>query len=111
MSKREEWRKARVGIENDRRIRFTDEKKSKCKELYEKGVSINEIARVLSVNKRTIQFFLFPERLERNKELRKIRGGSKIYYDREYNRETMRKYRQHLVDLKRVERKLENEKS
>lgn len=104
MSKREEWRKARVGIENDRRIRFTDEKKTKCRELYENGVSVTQIANDLDISKRTIQFFLFPERLERNKELRLKRGGWKQYYDKDENRESMRNYRNHLEELNQIER-------
>ena len=49
-------------------------------------MSIHAIARLYGVSKRLIQFVIFPDRAEKNKELRAVRGGSKRYYDRERNR-------------------------
>lgn len=57
------------------------------------GVSITKIAKDFKVNKRTIQFILFPERLKKNKELRADRGGSQIYYDREKHNEAIKSLR------------------
>lgn len=50
---------------------------------YGRGLSITKTAKLFQVNKRTIQFILFPERLKKNIELRRDRGGSAIYYNRE----------------------------
>jgi hypothetical protein len=60
---------------------------------YEKGTSINKLAKDFKVNKRLIQFILFPERLKKNKELRADRGGSKIYYDREEHNQAINNLR------------------
>jgi len=61
----------------------------------EESKSISGLARMFNVSKRTIQFILFPERKARNIELRKARGGSKIYYDKEKHTEATRKHRQY----------------
>lgn len=63
---------------------------------YQRGESINGIARMFNVDKRLIQFELFLERKDRNVKLRADRGGSKIYYKggEEWN-ETMREHRRY----------------
>lgn len=62
---------------------------------HARGMSIRAISKLFRVNKRLIQFILFPEREERNKELRKARGGSKPYYDKEKHREVMKEHRRY----------------
>jgi hypothetical protein len=42
----------------------------------------------------------YPERLEKNLQDRKARGGSKQYYDKIKWRETMKEHRQYKEDLK-----------
>ena len=69
-----------------RRVKLLPKDKEKIKQLHAAGTSINGIARAFNVSKRLIQFILFPDRAEKAKELRRQRGGSKIYYDREKNR-------------------------
>lgn len=69
--------------EYNRRVKLLPKDKEKIKQLHATGTSINGIARAFNVSKRSIQFILFPDRAEKAKELRKQRGGSKIYYDRE----------------------------
>lgn len=59
------------------------------------GASINSIARMFRVNKRLIQFILFPERLKKNKELRADRGGEAQYYVREEHNAAMKEHRQY----------------
>lgn len=81
----------------DRRIKLSDADREEIRNLT--GLSINEIARRYGVNKRLIQFILFPERLARNKQLRKERGGSKIYYDRQKQAEYTRKHRRYKHEL------------
>jgi hypothetical protein len=66
---------------------------------YNQGSSITSIAKMLKVNKRNIQFILFPERKEKNLKDRKLRGGSKQYYNREYHNSAIRKYRRHKYNL------------
>lgn len=94
------YKSEKIKIEHtkhDRRIKLTPEDKEDIKELT--GMSIRGIARLYGVDKRLIQFILFPERYEKNKRLRKERGGSKIYYDRTKNTITQRKHRRHKQNL------------
>ena len=86
--------------EFDRRIKLNDFDKQNIIGLYKHaGESINQLARLFNVNKRTIQFILFPERLAHNRELRLLRGGSKIYYNKDSHNDSvkrMRRYKQQL---------------
>lgn len=59
------------------------------------GASIHSIAKMFKVNKRLIQFVLFPERQKRNVELRQDRGGTMIYYDKQYNNEKQLEHRKY----------------
>ena len=54
---------------------------------------INQLARMFKVNKRSIQFICYPERAERNRQLREDRGGSKKYYNREKHTEAIKSLR------------------
>lgn len=67
--------------------------KEMVKYWHERGMSINGIARMFKVNKRLIQFILFPERHKKNLQDRKARGGSKIYYQKEHHTKAMRDHR------------------
>lgn len=68
--------------------------------LYAEGRSINSLSKQFNVNKRLIQFELFPERKEKNYQNRLERGGSKIYYKGgEEWAETMRTHRRHKYDV------------
>ena len=93
------WLTSKVGKENDRRIKFTEEKKNQCELMYLQGIAIKEISREIQISVRAIQFFLFPERLEACKERRKERGGSKIYYDTEKQKESMKEHRTYMKKL------------
>lgn len=77
----------------DRRRKLNDLDRSNIKLAYERGVSINGISRQFKVNKRLIQFILFPERKELNLQHRKDRGGWKQYYDKEKWQKTMAEHR------------------
>lgn len=68
----------KLGRTRSRRVRIKDP--AVVRELYRDGQSIRGIARKFDVDKRTIQFILFPERLKRNLELREARGGWRQYY-------------------------------
>jgi len=56
---------------------------------YQAGDSIRSLARAYSVNKRLIQFILFPERVEAARANR----DWKNYYDREKHRQAMARLR------------------
>ena len=90
----------RVGKEFDKRRKLTDEDKENIKSDYETGFfSIRGLARKYEVDKRTIQFILFPERLEECKKRRAERGGSKIYYEKEKHQKSMEQHRAYKKDL------------
>lgn len=67
----------------DRRCKLLPCQKEMVFYWYEKGLSINAIARLFKVNKRTIQFILDPEKLKKNREKYKDRGGWQHYYNKE----------------------------
>jgi len=73
--------------------------KEMCIYWHNKGISINKIAKMFQVNKRTIQFILFPERLKKNIELRRERGGSMIYYQKEKHSEAVKDHRNYKQKL------------
>ena len=73
--------------------------KEMVKYWHEHGSSINRIARMFKVNKRLIQFILFPERAKKNRELRQDRGGSQIYYVKEKHTQAIREHRNYKQEL------------
>jgi hypothetical protein len=91
--------KYRLNKFTDRRVKLLPCQKEMIVYWHNTGHSINGLARMFKVNKRMIQFILFPERLELNKQHRRDRGGSKVYYDKNKHRESMaehRKYKEHV---------------
>ena len=86
-----------AGGKYDRRIKITEQDKEDIRNI--KNMSIRAIAGLYGVDKRLIQFVLFPERYERNKRLRAERGGSKIYYNKEKNTETQREHRKYKQEM------------
>jgi DNA-binding XRE family transcriptional regulator len=85
--------------EHDKRVKLTDEQKEKIKELYGK-ISQRKLAKMFNVSRRTIIFIGDNEKYQHNLELRRLRGGSAIYYDREKHNIAMKKHRHHKQDLK-----------
>ncbi len=84
----------------DKRIKLTKTQKKEIKDKYDTGrYSIRGLSKKYNVNKRLIQFILFPERQKLNIEQRKERGGSKIYYDRIKNNAYMQKHRKHRQEV------------
>lgn len=89
-----------IPIEKDRRVKLTDADRARIKDLHAEGnTSIRALARLYGVDKRTIQFLLFPERLEKNLADRAVRGGSTQYYEVSAHRVAMREYRRHMNAL------------
>lgn len=76
-----------------RSVKLLPCQKEMIKYWYEMGSSINGLARMFKVNKRTIQFILFPERLKKNKIDREARGGWKQYYNKEEHKESIKDHR------------------
>lgn len=64
----------------DRRCKLLPCQKEMIHYWYMHGASINGLARMFHVNKRLIQFELFPERKVKNLKDRADRGGSSVYY-------------------------------
>lgn len=83
----------------DRRVKMLPCQKEQAARMYEAGVSITSIGKWFQVNKRSIQFLLFPERHVKNLADRAERGGSKQYYDKDKWRETMADHRQYKKEL------------
>lgn len=79
----------------DRRTKLLPCQKEMVHYWYAKGHSINGIARMFHVNKRAIQFLLFPERLRKNLSDRQDRGGSMTYYKKDYNTEAIKEHRKY----------------
>lgn len=89
-----------ANTDNDRRIKLTDLDKEEIVNIRkDEGLSYNQLAALFNVSKRTIYWIVNPEKLERNKELRKERGGWKSYYDKEKNSEAIKKTRKHKQQL------------
>ena len=60
---------------------------------------------MFKVNKRLIQFVIFPDRQKKNIEDREARGGTKQYYNRLEHNEAMkdhRKYKHNILTIKQI---------
>lgn len=86
-----------AGTKHDRRIKLTDADRDEIKELV--GMPIRAIARLYGVDKRLIQFILYPERAEKNKLDRANRGGSAAYYNKDKQRMYMKNHRHYKQEL------------
>lgn len=86
-----------AGTKYDRRRKLTEADKEEIRELV--GLSVREIARRYGVDKRLIQFILYPERLAKSKLDRASRGGSSAYYDKDKQRDYMKKHRRYKQEL------------
>lgn len=79
----------------DRRTKMLPCQKERAKQLYEEGMAIRAIARMFHVDKRLIQFLLFPERQKKNLQDREKRGGWKQYYDKDIHKEATKEHRKY----------------
>ena len=77
----------------DKRCKLLPCQKEMVVVLYERGESIRGLSKIFHVDRRLIQFTLFPERHERNLLLRQQNGGTKQYYEKDKNTLSMSKYR------------------
>ena len=74
---------------DDLRVKIYKSEHQKIKTLHKGCMAIRAIAREYEVDKRTIQFILFPERLAKAKE----NYNWKHYYTKEKRREYQKKHR------------------
>lgn len=82
----------------DRRVKLTDNDRVEIQKL--KGrMTQSAAAKMYNVSRRIIQFIWFPEQLEENKRARKLRGGSKQYYNKEKHRKAMKEHREYKKKL------------
>lgn len=80
----------------DRRVKLIPCQREMVHYWFRNGLSINKIAKTFKVNKRLIQFELFPERRAKNLSDRQDRGGTSIYYKGgEGWNKTMREHRKY----------------
>lgn len=63
------------------------------------GYSQRKIAAMFNVSRRLIQFTINPESHKKNIQALKDRGGSKIYYDKNKHKETMKKHRKYKNEI------------
>ena len=85
--------KLRITPKFDRRIKIPKSEYPVILKLHKSGCAIRAIARKYSVNKRLIQFILFPERKVKNLQDRIERGGSRQYYDKDKWKIVMQEHR------------------
>lgn len=95
----------------DRRIKLTEKQKEEIRNrmavhafnskngIANPAVSQRMLAREYGVSRRLIVWVLYPNRLEKNKQLRKERGGSAIYYNRSNHTQSMRNTRRYKQKL------------
>lgn len=84
----------------DRRVKLTTAEKEVVRYLHNSGgYSQNDLALKYGVSKRTIQFTLYPEKLEENKKRRQERGGTKQYYDKDKHNQYMKTHRDYKKEL------------
>lgn len=85
----------------DRRTKLLPCQKEMVLHYHNLGYSQRAIARMFNVSRRLIIFIIHPERLAKNLDARRDRGGHKAYYDREKNNEyakTHRRYKHKLLN-------------
>jgi hypothetical protein len=83
----------------DRRVKMLPCQKEQVPVLHSRGASIHSIARMYRVNKRLIQFILFPDRQKLNLQHRRDRGGSQIYYNRIEHNAAIKEHRDYKKEI------------
>lgn len=94
-----EQEKKKIPRAKKKTVKLSQTQREAIKLMVGMGESIHSTAKHFGVSRRLIQFIVYPERHERNKELRQERGGSKIYYDSDKHAESMRNHRKYKNQL------------
>lgn len=84
----------KIRREDDKRVKLSLQDREEIKRQYVYIQSQRKLAKAWNVSRRLIQFILDPQKLKRNLELRELRGGSKIYYNKEKWKIQMKRHRQ-----------------
>ncbi|MDA3807795.1 MAG: hypothetical protein PF440_07765 [Thiomicrorhabdus sp.] len=80
----------------DRRVKITKLNKQEIVILYATGeYSQRKLAAMYGVSRRTIQFTLFPDKLEENRQRGLERGGWRQYYDKDSHAATVKEHRRY----------------
>ena len=79
------------GTPYDRRRKLTDEDREDIVRLAAE-LSVHQLAKNFGVSRRLVQFVLHPERHEENLLIRKERGGSAAYNDKDKHTAAMRRH-------------------
>jgi len=90
--------RCRTGKQYDKRVKLSQEQREEI-HLNIEGLSQRALATKYKVSRRLIGFILFPEKAKRNLELRALRGGSKIYYDKDSHTKAMNAHRAYKKEL------------
>lgn len=98
MPYKSEYTHKKIPRRYDKRVKLSLEDREEIKRQY-KNSSQRKLAKAWGVSRRLIQFILDPDKKKRDLELRKLRGGSMAYYDREKQVEASRKTRQRRKEL------------
>ena len=77
----------------DRRVKITPEMKESVFDLYKMGYSQRAIARELKIDRVSVKYLLFPEKLKHAKELYKERRKDGRYYNKEKHTIAVREYK------------------
>ena len=77
----------------DGRTKMLPCQKERCIRLHEEGMGIRPLSRMFNVDRRLIQFLLFPERKAKNMDDREKRGRKMKYNDKNYHKFQMKKHR------------------
>ena len=93
----------KIAINNealDRRVKLTQSDKYEIVRLYGTGdYSQRKLANLYKVSRRTIQFIIDPNKHIENLKRRAEKGGSKQYYDREKQTQSIREHRKYKNEL------------
>ena len=90
----------KIPPELDRRIKIQKSEHDDIRKRHKEGEAIRAIARAYGVDKRLIQFIIYPERQAINLVNRHKRGGSKQYYNKDKWKETQKEHRHYKQSIK-----------
>lgn len=91
-----EYGKKKIQDKDNNTKKLTENQKINIRMLYSFGTfSQRELAKMFKVSRRTIQFCISPEKYETAKQQRRGRAKDGRYYDRDKQREYVKKYRKH----------------
>ena len=82
-----------VGTKLDRRVKLSQNERDEIKKLRDAGYTQQKLADMFGVSRRTIGFITDPNYKKVWDATFKRRGGSKRYYNKDYNTKRIREYR------------------